>query len=177
MPIPLGDVPQRSSPRLAKNHARQVRDLNAAIAEFEAELKTAVSQHPDNEIFRSCPGAGAAFGSNRERFESADSVPSYSGIAPITRQSGQSKTVTQRFACPKFVKQTFREFADHDRKWSSWSRAFYDERTAGGVKHHAAIGALAFKWIRILYHLWKTSTKSSVACARFTAIAKNLRHD
>lgn len=154
---------------LAKSLARQIRDLNLAIAEFEAELKTAVSQHPDNDIFRSCPGAGdalvprliAAFGSNRDRFESAQCVQAYSGIAPITRQSGKSKVVLQRFACPKFVKQTFHEFADHARKWSSWSRAFYDMQIAAGVKHHAAVRALAFKWIRILFHLWKTRTTYS----------------
>ena len=27
-----------------------------------------------------------------------------------------------------------------------------------GVKHHAAVRALAYKWIRIIFHLWKTHT-------------------
>jgi hypothetical protein len=34
-------------------------------------------------------------------------------------------------------------------------------KRAAGMAHHAAVRALAFKWIRILFQLWKTRSKYS----------------
>ena len=89
----------------------------------------------------------AAFGTDRDRFASANEMQSYSGIGPVTKRSGQSKSVHFRWACPKFVRQTFHEFAGHSQLPIS-----------RGKSHHAAIRALAFKWIRILYRCWKNRT-------------------
>ena len=154
-----------------KSLAQQIRDLNKAIAEFDDELQTLTAQHPDQELFRSLPGAGdalvprliAAFGSDREKYTSAQQLQSYSGIAPITRQSGKSKQVCKRLACPKFLRQTFHEFADHARKWSNWSKAFYKMKRAQGTKHHAAVRALAYKWIRIIFRMWQMKTNYNEA--------------
>lgn len=144
----------------------QIKSLNQAIAQFDRELQQEVTHHPDYDVFQSLPGAGAAlvprliaaFGSDRERYQSAEEIQCYSGIGPITKKSGQSIGVFKRAACPKFLRQTFHEFADHTTKWSGWAKAFYKMKRAKGMKHHAAIRALAFKWIRILFRLWKTRT-------------------
>ena len=56
------------------------------------------------------------------------------------------------------LRQTFHEFADQTIKWSGWAKAFYKMKRAAGMKHHAAVRALAYKWIRILFRLWKTRT-------------------
>jgi len=148
---------------------RQLAELNQAIHQFDDELARAVARHPDEPIFRSLPGAGdalvprliAAFGSDRDRYESAEEIQTQSGIAPITKRSGKSCLIVRRHACPKFLRQTFHEFANCARQWSGWSRAFYDLKRAAGMKHHAAVRALAFKWIRILFRLWKTRTTYS----------------
>jgi transposase len=140
--------------------------IQKSIAQFDEQLRIALEAHPDREIFQSLPGAGkvlaprllAACGSDRQRFRSADELQQYVGIAPVSRQSGKANIITRRHACSKFLRQTFHEFADHARKWSRWSKAFYDMKRAAGMKHQAAVRALAFKWIRIIYHLWKTST-------------------
>jgi transposase len=143
-----------------------IKSLNQAIAKFDQELQQAVAAHPDYDVFQSLPGAGAAlvprliaaFGSDRERYQSAEEIQCYSGIAPISKKSGKSQGVFKRIACPKFLRQTFHEFADHSIKWSGWAKAFYKMKRAKGMKHHAAVRALAFKWIRILFRLWKTRT-------------------
>lgn len=152
-----------------KNLVQQLRDLNQAITQFEDQLKKLTAEHRDAQIFRSLPGAGeamtprliAAFGSDRERYESANDVQCRSGIAPITDRSGKSKVVRQRFACPTFLRQTFHEYADHARRWSGWSRAFYELKRSQGMKHHAAVRALAYKWIRIAFRLWQNGTTYS----------------
>ncbi len=152
-------------PKSTDVHAltHQMRDLNKSICEFDEEIQKLTAQHPDEEIFRSLPGAGdalvprmiAAFGSDREKYTSAEQIQNYSGISPIIVQSGKSEQANKRVACPNFIRQTFHEFADHARKWSRWSKAFYNMKRAAGVKHHAAVRALDYKWLRIIFRLWQ----------------------
>jgi len=127
------------------------------------EIKARFQVHPDMAIFDSFPGAGAALaprllaamGSDRSRFESASEVQQYSGIAPVTDRSGKHMWIHRRFACPKFTRQTFHEFAGQSIRWSSWARGHYDMQRDRGKGHHAAIRSLAYKWIRIIYRCWK----------------------
>jgi len=76
----------------------------------------------------------------------------------VSRQSGQSKAVVFRRACPTFLRQTFQEFAACSRRKSTWARAFYQLQRDKGKSHHSAVRALAFKWIRILFRCWKDRT-------------------
>jgi hypothetical protein len=82
-------------------------------------------------------------------------VQNFSGIAPVISQSGQSKWVHFRWACPKFLRQTFHEFAAVSIQFCDWARAFYDKQRSKGKGHHAAVRSLAFKWIRILFACWR----------------------
>jgi len=41
------------------------------------------------------------------------------------------------------------------RHQSVWANAYYEMQRGRGKSHHAALRALAFKWIRIIYHCWK----------------------
>jgi transposase len=140
--------------------------LNEAIQTFDEEIARLFNTHPDAPIFRSLYGAGdalaprllVALGTDRDRFQTADDVQCYSGIAPVSKQSGKSREVHRRFACNKFLRQSFHEFADHARKHCDWARAFYQHKKAHGMRHHAAVRALAFKWIRIIFRCWKNHT-------------------
>lgn len=38
---------------------------------------------------------------------------------------------------------------------SAWAKAYYQLQRARGKKHNAAVRALAFKWIRVLFPCWK----------------------
>ena len=67
---------------------------------------------------------------------------------------GKSKKVRRRYACPTFLRQTFHEFASWSIRYSEWARAHYQLLRDRGHKHHAAIRALAFKWIRIIFACW-----------------------
>jgi transposase len=146
--------------------ARLILQLNATIAEYDRELAVELARHPEAELFRSFPGAGAAllprlaaaFGTNREHYSDARELQQLSGIAPVQIRSGKSCVVRRRRACPKFLRQTFHEYADHSRKKSLWAKAYYQMLRGRGLRHNAALRALAFKWIRILYRCWKTRT-------------------
>lgn len=121
------------------------------------------TQHTDHDLFESFPGVGgvcaprlaAAFGTHRALWNSASEIQSHSGIAPVTERSGKALWVHHRFACPKFIKQTFHEFADQSIRFSRWARVYYDQMRSRGKNHHAALRALTYKWIRILFRCWK----------------------
>jgi transposase len=138
--------------------------LRVQIAMFDRRIAELVAAHPDGALFGSLPGAGAAlvprlivaFGTQRERYQSAYEMQCYSGIAPVTEASGESQWVHVRFACPKFLRQTFHEFAACSIPQSEWARAYYEhQRNEKQKSHHAAVRSLAFKWLRIIYRCWK----------------------
>ena len=141
----------------------QIESLRAVIEKYDAEIARIFQQHPDRAVFESFPGAGrvlaprlvAVFGVDRDRFESPVEIQQFSGIAPVTESSGKTKWVHRRWACPKFVLQTFHEFADQARKFCEWSKLYYHQQRARGKNHHAAVRALAYKWIRVLFRCWK----------------------
>lgn len=143
-----------------------IRPLLATLERFDQQIAALFRKHPDRLLFESFPGAGAvlaprlvaAFGTDRDRFESAQQIQQLSGIAPVTEQSGQQRWVHWRWACSKFLRQSFHEFADHSRQWCGWAKALHQRLRQSGKGHHAAVRVLAFKWIRILFHCWKTRT-------------------
>jgi transposase len=140
-----------------------IRSLVEGIANLDEKIEEAAAAHPDFFIFESLPGAGAvmaprllaAFGSQRERYSNAEEVQSYTGIAPVTERSGKKKWVHFRWACPKFLRQSFHEWAGHSIAYSVWARSYYQQQRNKGQGHHAAVRALAFKWIRIVFRCWK----------------------
>src|SRR6516225_3226537 len=148
---------------VVKVMVRVIRSLLEGIANLDEKIEEAAAAHPDFFIFNSLPGAGAAlaprllaaFGSQRERYGSAGEVQTYSGIAPVLERSGKKKWVHCRVACPKFLRQSFHEWAGHSIANSVWARSYYQQLRSRGKGHHAAVRALAFKWIRILFRCWK----------------------
>lgn len=140
-----------------------LKTLRLEIERLDDRIAQLVAEHPDTGLFDSLPGAGpvlvprliVAFGTRRERYQSAYEMQCYSGIAPVTEKSGRREWVHFRRACPKFLRQTFHEFAAQSIRFSEWARAFYDSRIENKKSHHAAIRALAYKWIRIIFRCWK----------------------
>jgi len=144
----------------------QLRVTLQAIQRFDDEIAALASTHADYPLFSALPGAGpqlaprllAAFGEQRERFKNAAQLQQYAGIAPVTVRSGKKHWVHWRWQCPTFLRQTFVEWAAQTINKSFWADAFYSQQRAKGCSHQAALGALAFKWIRILYRCWATRT-------------------
>jgi transposase len=155
-----------SSVLMVKALASQMRTTLEAINEFDSEIAALCAVNEDFTIMKSLPGAGpnyaarlvVALGTDRERWQSADELAQLSGIAPVIERSGKTCRVRWRYFCPKFLRQSFHEYAGESIKHSFWARAYYDEQRARGKGHQAAIRALAFKWIRIIYRCWQTKT-------------------
>jgi transposase len=140
----------------------QLRAASAAVNRFDDEIARLSSTLPDYELFRALPGAGpalaprllVAFGERRERFPDAAALQKYAGVAPVTERSGNKSWIHWRYSCPTFLRQTFIEWVGQTVPRSFWAQAFYRSCRARGMQHQAALRALAFKWIRILYRCW-----------------------
>ncbi len=140
-----------------------LKQVLAAITAYDEKIDMLAREHPDYTLMKSFPGAGAALtprliaalGSQRDRYETAFEIQCYSGIAPVVASSGKQRWVHWRWSCPKFLRQTFHEWALHSIALSQWAREYYDEQRAKGKRRNTAIRALAFKWIRILFRCWK----------------------
>ena len=144
----------------------QLEIARAAIRRYDDEIATLAPQHPDYGLFSTLPGAGpslaprllVAFGEQRERFANAAALQKYAGIAPVTERSGQKHWIHWRWQCPTFLRQTFVEWAAQTINKSYWAGLYYYQQRAKGSSYQAAVRALAFKWIRILYCCWATRT-------------------
>ena len=141
----------------------QLKALIQSVTKLDKEIEKVGKSHPDFFIFDSLPGAGnvfiprliAAFGSNRDRYPSAEDLQKFSGVAPVLERSGKKSWVHWRYACPKFLRQTFVEWAAQTVFHSFWAKIYYQKKREQGHNHAAATRALAFKWIRILYRCWQ----------------------
>jgi transposase len=144
----------------------QLKTILELIRQFDDAIAQLGPTLPDYALFASLPSTGpvstprllAAFGEDRDRFQSAAEVQQYCGVAPVTERSGQKSWVHWRWQCPTFVRQTFVEWAAKTIYSSFWAGAYYRQQRQKGATHQMAVRALAFKWIRILYRCWKSRT-------------------
>lgn len=165
-------VPITSDPALLNTYslavcglANQILEINKSIDQFNLQIEKLYGQHSDYHLIAALPGAGpalgprilVALGSDRSRYALAKEVQQYSGVAPITKRSGKSISISRRIARPKFICQTWIEFALHSRAKSLWAEAYYQEQRNRGKGHYAALRTLAFKWIRIVFACWKSN--------------------
>ena len=142
---------------------RQLQLIQQTLRQFEQQIAQSFTQHPDHLVFASFPGAGpvlgprllSSLGSQRERFEQAASLQRYTGVAPVTKQSGGKCHIHRRYLCPKFHRQSFHEYAQISVLWSRWAAAYYLQQRTKGSPHHTAVRALAFKWQRIIWRCWQ----------------------
>jgi len=143
---------------------RQLQTLREQLKAYRKRIESLFEQHPDAALFRSLPGAGpklaprllAAFGSDRDRYESAHSLQQLSGCVPVTRQSGKRRRVVFRRACQKPFRRTMHLFAEKSMQYCVWAKAVYQQACEAGHKHGHALRILAARWLKIIYRMWVT---------------------
>lgn len=157
-------------PALLNAHSLAIQSLAAQLAalrpwieEYERQIGELFAAHPDAFIFDSLPGAGrvlaprllTSLGTDRSRFPSYVELSCYTGIAPVTEKSGKTQYwVHIRWSCPKFVRQSWHEFANSSLKFSVWAALLYEEFRKK-MDHHEAVRKLAYKWQRIVWRMWQ----------------------
>jgi transposase len=133
--------------------------IDAQIAELETELAEAFGAHPDAAIYLSMPGLAdvlgarilGEFGDDPNRYATAKCRRNYAGTSPLTRASGNTKTVTARYIGNDRLKDAALRWAFTSLGASQGSRTYYDERRAKGDHHRKALHALANRLVGILH--------------------------
>ena len=145
---------------------RELQLLLKTLEQFDQQIAKVFEHHTDRHIFEALPGAGpvlgprllASMGSERERYAQPENLQSFSGVAPVTKQSGGKCHVHRRYCCPKFLRQSFHEYAKVSILHSRWAAAYYFQQCTRGAHHHTAVRALAYKWQRIIWKCWQSHT-------------------
>jgi hypothetical protein len=128
-----------------------------------ADVATAMAQRaqgpPDFPGFDALPGAGAVFaprllvacGEPRERSPSADARQQAAGIAPVTERRGKHSWGPWRGQCPQVLRPTGGPWAAESLHQACWVRGYSPQPRDKGKAHPAAVRALAFKGLRLLF--------------------------
>ena len=157
-----GELEADAKGELARSLARTLIRLVEQIRLLTSRIEHHVASLDDGQIVMSFPRAGricaaqilAELGSVRERFDSDAQLAAEAGVAPVTYQSGKSKSVTFRWACNHRLRAALTCLADNSRHASAWANRVYTAARSRGCDHPHAIRILARAWVRILWRAW-----------------------
>ncbi len=157
-----GELEADAKGELARSLARTLARLVEQIRLLTSRIEHHVASLDDGRIVMSFPRAGricaaqilAELGSVRERFDSDVQLAAEAGVAPVTYQSGKSKSVTFRWACNHRLRAALTCLADNSRHASAWANRLYTAARTRGCDHPHAIRILARAWVRVLWRAW-----------------------
>lgn len=152
--------------RRALSIVAMLQKLNTVLRDYRKRIEKLFGQYEHAEVFKSLPGAGVKLAPRLavmlnaldEDSDDAAVLRQLSGVAPVTKQSGKKSVVIIRRACRKRWRNCLHLFAQLSKAKSLWARAFYKMCRERGNTHASALRKLAYKWLNIIYRMWKTKT-------------------
>lgn len=126
--------------RLVRGLVAMIKTLNAQIAGLEQEIATAISEHPDGQIFTSL-------------FKGA--VITAAELLAVAIESGKHKGASFRWACNKRLRGAVGTLADSSRHHNPWAQDLYASARGRGHDHPRAIRTLGRAWCRIVWRCWQ----------------------
>ena len=144
---------------VVSSSVRLIRLYNQQLVELEQELQKSFELHPDAELYLSLPGLGfvlgarviGEFGDDPNRYVDAKARRAYSGMAPVTRASGQSRIVAARRARNQRIADACYLWAFASLTGSPGCRSYYTALRSRGKSHHQAMRAVATRLVTILH--------------------------
>jgi hypothetical protein len=169
--LEASEVVVRAKSRLMLALVKQLLVVLEEIASYDKAIRPLFLTHPDQELWRSLPGAGKRlaprrlpeWGDDRSRYADGTSVQTLAGTAPVPLQSGNYAKAHKRFACVKPLRNALHQFAWQSTLQEEWARDYYQRKRAEGKTHSMAIRALANVWVRIIYRMWVDKTDDQTA--------------
>lgn len=175
-PVAASRLGQTTVTRLVSVQVRLVRAIRATIRELDTAIAEAITQHPYAPLIAGLPRIGTVnlgqiigeIGPMLERATSCAQLAAETGTAPVTKESGKSRTVHFRHAVNHRARQALTIFADNSRHTSDWAATIYNNARARGKRHPHAIRILARAWLRIIWACWRNKTCYHPAIHRAT---------
>ena len=161
-------------------YVAQIRTLNAQITLIETSVQTALAAHPKFSVLETLPRVAnvslaqliAEIGPLLERCDNPEQVAAMCGAAPVTRESGKTRTVGFRYAANKPARVAITGFADNSRHRSAWANDAYQRPRQRGARHPHAVRILARGWVRVIWACWHTDTAYDPSRHRGEQLAK-----
>jgi transposase len=137
--------------------------LRTQIKALDVQIADQLATHPDAAIFTSLPKSGtvraarllAEIGDDRGRFPTPEALICLAGAAPSTRQSGNVKVVTFRWAVDKQLRGAVIDFAGDSHHANPWAAHLYQRARARHLDHPHATRVLARAWLHIIWRCWQ----------------------
>jgi transposase len=147
---------------LVHAQARLLRTLLRTIADLDRAIAATLDEHAKAQLLKPLPRVGtislgqlvAEVGPLIERTTSAEEAAALCGAAPITKRSGQQRSVTFRYATNTKARKAITLYADNSRHGSPWAERIYRDARARGCRHAHAVRILARAWLRVIWACW-----------------------
>ncbi|QCX82809.1 Transposase (plasmid) [Streptomyces sp. YIM 121038] len=169
----LRSAPAAAS-RLSEPVARQlilmqvqlVQGIRATIRASEKAITAAVETHPYAPLFATMPRIGKVnlaqiigeIGPFLERAQNCEQLIAETGVVPVTRASGKTRSVGFRFAANRRARLAIATFADNSRHSSDWASKIYNDARDRKKRHPHATRILARSWLRVMWACWRDGT-------------------
>jgi transposase len=140
--------------------------LRALVEQIEVltdQITEQLHAHADAHVFTGLPRAGtlraarrllAEIGDARGRFPTPEALASLAGVAPSTRQSGESRVVGFRWAVDRQLRDALVEWAGDYLLSNPWAADIYRRARDRGCDHPHAVRILARAWVYVVWRCW-----------------------
>jgi transposase len=161
-PRPVSVLDSEVVAELVRAQVRLLRTLLATIADLDRALGAGLLGHAKAAALAPLPRIGevnlaqivAEVGPALERAHSVEQLAAEVGAAPVTRASGEHRSVCFRYACNSKARKALATFADNSRHASPWAQDIYQRARARGCRHPHAIRILMRAWLRVIWACW-----------------------
>ncbi len=142
----------------------QLKSLIEAVKSYREKIQRFFASMPAAKLVKTLPGGKsgitlpmlwAELGDAKNRWESFRHLQAEAGGVPVTQASGKSRTVQFRFACNKVLRYTSYWLSFSSLNHCEWANRYYRDQRAKGHSHHHALRALAAKWLKIIFVMWR----------------------
>lgn len=144
-------------------YAARVRELLEQRARVLEAVEDLLEFKPEAWLLQTIPGVDVLTSARLvagivdiSRFETPERLASYSGFAPVRRESGTSiKSSFQGFRANKMLKDAMFKSAFVAANTDPRSKEYYRKKRAEGKHHNAAVSALARNRVNVIYSVLK----------------------
>jgi transposase len=142
----------------------QLKALAQAVESYSKEVERFFASMPAANLVKTLPGGKsgttvamlwAELGDAKSRWESFRHLQAEAGAVPVTKSSGKSRIVQFRFACNKLLRYASYWLSFNSLNRCEWANKYYRDQRAKGHRHPQALRALAAKWLKIIFIMWR----------------------
>jgi transposase len=142
----------------------QLKALAQAVESYSEEIQRFFASMPAAKLARTLPGGKtgtivpmlwAELGDAKNRWQSFRHLQAEAGGVPVTQSSGKSRVVVFRYACNKLMRYASYWLSFNSLNRCEWANKYYRDQRAKGHRHPQALRALAGKWLKIIFIMWR----------------------